>query len=239
MMHRTSPARPLSVEWRRVLAVLTCLAAERMGYPRRGVRGWARIADVNDHLGAGYVISLAHLHAKGLVERDEAQLPGAGELLVWRVTREGVRSVDPDHPPDSPAMRRPLQQPDPRVVLRETQYRAFVVLRCAAEDPRVLPFGPGGAGWVRPQDGRFAPADALRALAGLGYAERYLQPREGPTRPTSWYRLTERGREVREVEFRCHDEPRAVLARVLRRVSAGEPVDWREAHRAVHGDGPR
>lgn len=234
MTDATTPGRFPSVEWRRVLALLTGLAAERMGYPRRNVWGWASIADINDHLGRRSVISLAYLHDKGLVQRDEAHLPGAGELLLWRVTREGVRIVDPDHPRNSPAMRCPRREPDPTVVLSENHYRAFSVLRTAAEDPRVLPFGPGGAGWMRPQDSRFASADGLRSIAGLGYAERYRQPRKPKIPPTSWYRLTALGRGVREVQFRMHDESRAVIHRMLARVAAGEPAGWNEAHQSVH-----
>ena len=194
-----------------VLTALASLQAAGAGYEHRGVRGWARMRDLERWVDPRLAERYPRLAAMGLADRDDVRAPGLRRpVWVYRITREGVGCLEGQggalpavEPPGEPVPGALYLAPGPRAALRE--------LKRAAGTYHSSRFAPGGEGWVaatellgalREEGGGPASPEALPWLVGAGLAERRQVRPGGRQGAVVLYRATPAGLAASSLEWR-------------------------------------
>jgi hypothetical protein len=204
----------------RALLFLQRVAEARGGYALRGVRGWAHLDDVKMALGGGFFEVLPLLHRRGLLDREDARLPGRSRpVWVYRVSEAGARVAHRFAGTEYRPLPRVRGSGEAAVYAPERQRGALLLLRAARGDP-AAPLRFGGRGWLTGRElgarvaavnrerrsGRFLAVDAtdLRWLLRNGMIERRAEaPRPGREREVVYWRATEVGQSVPLLEWRA------------------------------------
>lgn len=198
--------KPVSDPAVRVLSWLLDLMVQRAGYTVRGVRGWATAEQIETGVKTWGTAELMRAEARrGRVLQHDGR--PSGDLRpswLYRISQPGVDQLAAALDIVPPQIRPPLDQDEPRVLMRENARHAIEGLR-AALDPEVRPrrvWVEGEVGWrpsreltsaMAKEDEaagrryRWFTTDDLRWLVRLGYAEKCV------IRGVHVYRLTAAG----------------------------------------------
>lgn len=146
-------SQPTRWRWTReeldALRFLRLLAIRRAGYEVQGVRGWAHITDLRDHLAGYFPEVLPRLHKRGLVTRVDVRAPGQQRpMWVYRISERGLAVMNEAEPKEHSAVTRPRTDDTGGAVYAPSRQRgALRLLREAYDDPAV-PERFSGRGWV-------------------------------------------------------------------------------------------
>jgi len=188
-----SKPKPISDPVVRVLSWLLDLAVQRVGYTVRGVPGWATAEQIETGIKTWGTAELMRAEAKrGRVLQHDARPPGNSRpSWLYRVSQAGVDQLAVARDTVPPRISPPLDQDEPRVLVRENAWHAIEGLRSAA-DPEVRPrrvWVEGEVGWRSSREltsamakedeaagrrYRWFTTDDLRWLVRLGYAEKRI-----------------------------------------------------------------
>lgn len=205
--------RPISDPAVKVLSWLLDLAVQRAGYAVRGVRGWATSEQIETGVKTWGTAELMRAEARhGRVLQHDARPPGDSRpSWLYRISQPGADQLAAARDIVPPRIRPPLEQDEPRVLVRENAWHAIEGLR-AALDPEVRPrriWVEGEVGWRSSREltsamakedeaagrrYRWFTTDDLRCLVRLGFAEKRV------IRGVHVYRLTPVGAALRTVE---------------------------------------
>lgn len=206
---------------RDALQFFRLLAIHRAGYELGGVRGWAHLNDVRDHLAGYFPEVLPRLHNRGVLTHADVRAPGQKRpVWVYRVSERGLAVIDEAAPKQHKSVPRPRTDDTGGAVYAPNRQRgALRLLREAYDDPAV-PERFGGRGWVsgrelgaraelhnfeqRRRRARGQPYIAvdgtdLHWLVLWGFAERQNDP-DGAG--VVYWRVTVAGREVRLLDWK-------------------------------------
>jgi hypothetical protein len=221
-----TPTPPPSVDVQ-ALDYLCRLFRTGSGYHLRGVRGWARTAEIEEQIKQRIAELMPRLARRGLVSREDVRAPlRVRPLWVYRITGAGVqclagrmdvwvREVDEPAPLDAALPRHVYVPRACQMVLDE--------LRRAADDPASpTPFA-GEPGWLTSWelDARvpltFTDLDLHWLQVGQVIEKRYLTPSTRRVNPVVYYRITQAGRLLRPLVWCPPDaltrlEPRQAVA---------------------------
>lgn len=198
--------KPISDPAVKVLGWLLDLAVQRAGYTVRGVPGWATAEQIETGVKTWGTAELMRAEARrGRVLQHDARPPGDSRpSWLYRISQLGVDQFAAAHDIVPLRIRPPLDQAEPRVLMRENARHAIEGLR-AALDPEVRPrrvWVEGEMGWrssheltsaMAKEDEaagrryRWFTTDDLRWLVRLGYAEKRV------IQDVHLYRLTPAG----------------------------------------------
>jgi hypothetical protein len=190
----------------KVLSWLLDLAVQRAGYTVRGVPGWATAELIETGVKTWGTAELMRTEAKrGRVLQHDARPPGDPRpSWLYRISQLGVDQLAATRDIVPPRIRPPLDQDEPRVLIRENAWHAIEGLR-AALNPEVCRrrvWVEGEVGWRSSREltsamtkedeaagrpYRWFTTDDLRWLVWLGFAEKRV------IRGMHVYRLTRLG----------------------------------------------
>lgn len=196
--------------------------AERVhGFEARGVRGWARAADVTAILqrlcpALGYAspaeeLRLGLQHDRSCYVRQDVRVAGArSPVWIYRATNRGARLVSEAHHRAHVALAEPAAGVETRMWVPSSAIAALEALRYAAANPA------GGREWV-PNEPAWRSSRELTKitewLADAGGKHGTFQPGD-----LSW--LTAAGLVMR------HNEGQAVLYRLMPAGEAAHRLEW-------------
>lgn len=199
----------------KVLSWLLDLAVQRAGYTVRGVRGWATSEQIETGVKTWGTAELMRAEARrGRVLQHDARPPGdSWPSWLYRISQPGADQLAAALDIAPPRIRPPLDQDEPRVLVRENAWHAIEGLR-AALNPEVRPprvWIEGEVGWRSSREltsamakedeaagrrYRWFTTDDLRWLVRLGYAEKRV------IRGVHVYQLTEVGAKIQALKFK-------------------------------------
>lgn len=202
--------KPISDPAVRALNWLLDLAVQRAGYTVRGVRGWAMAEQIETGVKSWGTAELMRAEARrGRVLQHDARPPGDSRpSWLYRISQPGADQLAAALDIVPTRIRPPLDQDEPRVLVRENARHAIEGLR-AALDPEVRPrrvWVEGEMGWRSSREltsamakedesagrrYRWFTTDDLRWLVRLGFVERRV------IRGVHVYRLTPAGAALR------------------------------------------
>jgi hypothetical protein len=183
--------KPISDPSVRVLSWLLDLAVQGAGYTVRGVHGWATAEQIETGVKSWGTAELMRTEAKrGRVLQHDARPHGDSRpSWLYRISQGGVDQLAAALHIVPPRIRPPLDQDEPRVLVRESAWHAIEGLRTAL-DREVRPrrvWVEGEVGWRSSREltsamakedeaagrrYRWFSTDDLRWLVRLGFVEK-------------------------------------------------------------------
>jgi hypothetical protein len=192
-----------------VLRWLSELNERDGGYELRGVRGWARVADISDRLRQRLNDELPRLTARGLLDRENIALPGR-ELGLWlyRITARGSEVIAAAQPV---AVSPPEEKPPARMIFTEPQWSALQYMRAARTQTSPARFVTRELGWRTPPEIREGASvrsrnvqvwpDDVYMLERNDLLDKRQEIGVGRSRPLTFYRITALGEHVVRLEW--------------------------------------
>ncbi len=210
---------PISEPAVRVLSWLLDLAVQRAGYTVRGVPGWATAEQIETGVKSWATTELMRAEARrGRVLQHDARPPGDSRpSWLYRISQLGADQLAAALDIVPRRIRPPLDQDEPRVLMRENARHAIEGLR-AALDPEVRPrrvWVEGEVGWRSSREltsamakedeaagrrYRWFTTDDLRWLVRLGYARKRV------IRGVHVYQLTSVGATIQALRFKSSSQ---------------------------------
>lgn len=141
---------------RAVLTFMRGLDARNHGYEVRGVRGWARAADVTEALEAiqprrwwGAAEELRKgVGRRGYYDRHDVRVPGAtAAVWVYRIEDSAARMVADLRNEEHTTVADPVDTEEERAYVSSTVAAALDAMRHAAEHPGRREWVPGESAW--------------------------------------------------------------------------------------------
>jgi hypothetical protein len=186
-----------------ILRFLLKLAQGGAGFERRGVTGWASVAEIHTGTGCSALAEdLAVLLAAGMVSRDDARIARTrAPVWVYRITDAGAQHIAGEHGAPHASVPAPDEAEDERVYVRPGVAAALRALTAAKTEALSDPVLPDAPEWrtsrqlTRALDGNRFFSDELAWVVAAGLAERRDDP-------TILYRITAAGQAVKAMEWR-------------------------------------
>lgn len=195
--------RSTSTQATAILRFLLKLAQEGAGFERRGVTGWAAVAEMHTGTGcASLAEDIAFLLAARMVSRDDARIAGtSAPVWVYRITDAGAQHITAEQRTAHAGVPAPDEAGDERVYVRPGVATALRALTAAKTEALPNPVVPDAPEWRTSRqltsalDGYRFFSDELAWVVRAGLAER----RDGPL---TLYRITAAGQAVKAMEWR-------------------------------------